>query len=103
MSTQVIFIQLCQQAGLGSPQTEYRFCPDRKFLFDYAFPDKMVAVEQEGGIYTKQAHGSITGILRDIEKYNLAASLGWRVLRIEPSKLFKTETIELIKKTLTYK
>jgi very-short-patch-repair endonuclease len=42
----------------------------------------MVAVECEGGIYTRQAHGSISGILRDIEKYNAATSLGWRVFRV---------------------
>jgi len=65
---------------------EYQFHNKRKFKFDYAFVDKKIAVEQEGGIFTKQAHGSITGILRDMEKYNLAVECGWRVLRYVPGK-----------------
>lgn len=100
MSTDKIFIQLCQQYIEKTPETEYRFHPVRKFKFDYAFINDKLAVECEGGIYTKQAHGSITGILRDMEKYNLAASMGWRVLRFTPKQLLTFETIELIKTAL---
>lgn len=59
----------------------------RKFKFDYALPRIKVAIEIEGGIYSGRAHGSVTGILRDMEKYNLAAMLGWRVIRIEPKRV----------------
>lgn len=82
------------------PKREYRFAAEavggpgrglrerlkraglRDWRFDFAWPEQMVAVECEGGIYTRQAHGSISGILRDIEKYNAATSLGWRVFRV---------------------
>ena len=60
---------------------EYKFCPDRKYRADYAIPDWRLLIEIEGGIYNKKAHGSITGILRDIEKYNLAAVHRYFVLR----------------------
>jgi hypothetical protein len=36
-----------------------------------------------------------------MEKYNLAASLGWRLLRTTPSGLHDLETIALIRRTLT--
>ena len=59
----------------AEPVTEYVFCPYRKYRFDYAWPDYHVALEKEGGVFTRQAHGSVTGILRDIDKYNLAAQV----------------------------
>lgn len=92
------FPGLCISAGLPLPVKEYKFCEYRRFRFDYAFVEQKVAVEKEGGIYTHQAHGSITGILRDLEKYSLAAELGWRVLRYLPNKI----DYEQIKRTLNY-
>lgn len=44
---------------------------NRKFRSDIFFPVPNLAVEIEGGIFTNGAHGSITGILRDIEKQNV--------------------------------
>ncbi len=74
------------------PQPEFKFHPTRKWKFDYAFPEQQIAVEVEGGIYgykdksgkfkSRGAHSSITGIKRDIEKYNAATVLGWKVLRL---------------------
>lgn len=66
---------------------EYKFDEsedERQFRFDYAWPAKKIAVEIEGGIWRKGggAHSHPTGILRDIEKYNLAVMQGWRVIRV---------------------
>lgn len=105
MSAEVIFIQLCQQMGLPTPKLEHRFVETRKFRFDFAFPEQKLALEKEGGIWRKGggAHSHPMNIVRDIEKYNLASSLGWRILRVPPEKLLKIETIELIKKSLEWK
>jgi len=59
---------------------EYRFHPVRRFKFDYAFPDKLLAIEYEG-IKGKSRHTTMTGYTRDCEKYNLATTMGWRILR----------------------
>lgn len=40
-------------------------------------------------------------MVKDMEKYNRAASLGWRLLRVTPSQLHDLETIELLAATLT--
>ena len=93
---QELFIDLLVQNGLPVPQVEYRFAPPRKFRADYAWPEHGVLLEQEGGVYTGQAHGSVTGILRDMEKYNLAAVHGWRVVRILPSQMLSQQTIDLL-------
>lgn len=68
--------------GLPKPDREYRFHPTRKFRFDFAWPVQRVAAEVEGGIWRPRgAHSGGTAILRDMEKHNLAASLGWSVYR----------------------
>ena len=68
---------------LPTPTKEYRFAPPRRFRFDYAWPDRMVALEYEGGLYaTKGGHTSISGYAKDCEKYNLAALAGWTVIRV---------------------
>lgn len=60
------------------PIPEYQFC-DRKWRFDFAFPDGRVAVEFDGGQW--QAGGGRHNQDPDRLKLNTAASLGWRVLR----------------------
>jgi len=60
---------------------EFKFCKTRKYKADYAFPDKMILIEYEGLMSSKSRHTTITGYSKDCEKYNLAATLGYRVLR----------------------
>lgn len=67
-------------AGLPIPETEYQFHPTRKWAFDFAFPDYMLAVEVEGGIWTGGRHTSAKGYKTDREKYNTAQLFGWTVL-----------------------
>lgn len=86
--------------GLKEPEREYKFAPGRKYRCDFAWPDKRLLVEVEGGIYTKQAHGSITGILRDVQKYNLAAELGYKVLRVTPDMIKSGEALNLIERAM---
>ncbi len=69
--------------GNGLPlQSEYKFYPGRKWRFDYAIPDKMVAIELEGGVYTNGRHTRGKGYENDCEKYNAALSQGWKVFRL---------------------
>lgn len=63
---------------------EYRFHPKRKWRFDAAWPEKMIAVEFEGGIWTGGRHTRGKGYENDCEKYNNALLLGWRVFRLTP-------------------
>ena len=63
------------------PEREYRFHPERKWRFDFAFPAAKVAVECEGGVFVQGRHNRGASMLADMEKYNAAAELGWAVLR----------------------
>ena len=74
---------------MGDPQypaeREYRFDPQRKWQFDFAFPDQKVAVEIDGGQWAP--HGGRHARDTDREKLNRAAVLGWRVLRYSGTML----------------
>jgi very-short-patch-repair endonuclease len=90
------FIALLKSERFPVPETEYRFHPVRKFRFDYAWPNEKVALEVEGGVWNRGAHGRGTGIVRDMEKYNLAATMGWKVLRVLPKDLPRDETLAML-------
>jgi hypothetical protein len=49
--------------------------------FDFAWPDLMLAVEVEGGMWSGGRHNRAQGFAEDCRKYNAAVRLGWRVLR----------------------
>ena len=53
----------------------------RRFRFDFAWADKMLGVEIEGGVFSGGRHTRGVGYSRDLEKYNLAAMHGWTVYR----------------------
>ena len=66
-------------------KTEYQFCDERRWRFDFAIPDPdiMLAVEIEGGTRNKSRHTSFDGFHNDCDKYNTAALMGWIVLRFD--------------------
>ena len=69
-------------AGCAAPVSEYKFArPARQWRFDFAWPDRKVAVELEGGVYTNGRHVRPAGYQADCAKYNEATQRGWRVLR----------------------
>lgn len=62
---------------------EHQFCPGRKFRFDFCVIDLKIAVEFEGGIYQQiSGHNTAKHYTKDTDKYNWAAVLGWRVIRV---------------------
>lgn len=86
--------------GIEMPMLEYRFSPPRKWRFDYAWINQKVAVEIEGGIWTRGRHLRGSGFLGDMEKYNTATRQGWRVFRFTPQQLRKGEAQSFIKEIL---
>jgi very-short-patch-repair endonuclease len=68
---------------------EHRFHPTRKWRFDFAvLPiEKKIAVEVEGGVWSGGRHTRGSGYIGDMEKYNEAALMGWKVLRYPASQI----------------
>ena len=90
------FAFFCECLKAPKHEIEYRFC-DRRFRFDFAWPDKKIAVEIEGGIYSGGRHVRGKGFENDCEKHNLAQRLGWKVYRFTSSMITTIEVEKIIK------
>ena len=86
--------------GLPDPEREFRFHETRRWRFDFAFPNKMLAVEVEGGIWTGGRHVRGKGFGADAEKMNEAALLGWTVLRFTPTVIRTGEAVAMIERAM---
>jgi hypothetical protein len=92
-----LFLKQFKEKGLIEDYvTELQFDEVRKFRFDWAIPSLKIGIEYEGIMSTKSRHTTISGYSKDIEKYNLAITLGWRVLRYT-AKNYKDLETDLIK------
>jgi hypothetical protein len=66
---------------LPQPEREYRFAKPRRWRWDFCWPDKLVAVEVQGGVWmVKGRHTTGRGATSDAEKFSTAAVLGWRII-----------------------
>lgn len=95
MSSEAAHPQYLWTAYNLHPDREYRFHRKRLWRLDFAWPERMVGVEIEGGIWMKGAtgrggaHSLPSNIIRDMEKHNEATRLGWRIFRFTPTELHK--------------
>ncbi|SRR6266446_2339022 len=69
-------------------EREYRFHKTRKWRFDYVL-SASVAVEIEGAIWQQGRHTRGKGYQADLDKYNSATMLGWRVLRFSTQDILR--------------
>lgn len=128
MNPQVV-IRCWEQMGLPRAVAEHRFCPGRKWRFDYAFPAQSkaqglkpkvsraaapaldvsletkdcpggVAIEVQGGIWTRGRHTRGAALVKEWEKLNTAAALGWRVLYCAPGGELSRDFVQLLEQAL---
>lgn len=85
--------------GIPEPTPEFRFC-ERKWLFDWAWCEVKVALEQDGGVWVRGRHSRGKGQIADMAKLNRAAVLGWAVLRCTPQQLESGEIMATIREAL---
>jgi very-short-patch-repair endonuclease len=77
------FCNMLQLGDIGGYVREYRFDIQRRWRFDFAWPSQKLAVEIEGGVWSRGRHTRGAGYVADLEKYNAATLLGWQVLRYD--------------------
>jgi hypothetical protein len=99
--THGLFFGLLKRDGIPLPETEFAFALPRKWRMDFAWPDAKVFLEVDGGIWTRGRHTRGAGWLKDTEKLNTAAAMGWRYLRCTPQTLHDLELIATIKTALS--
>lgn len=69
---------------------EHEFHPERRWRFDFAAPCARVALEIEGGVWTRGRHSRGAGMIGDMRKYNAATAKGWKIIRCTP-QMFEDE------------
>jgi hypothetical protein len=88
-------------AGLKTPVREHRFAPPRRWRFDLAWPDRMLACECEGGVWTGGRHTRGNGFEGDCAKYSSAALMGWRVLRCTAGQVKSGVALQWVERGLS--
>lgn len=80
------------------PVREFPFARSigRKWKADFAWKDRMILLEVEGGTYSKGRHVRPLGYRNDCEKYSVAAALGWKVIRVTTDMIADGTAIRLL-------
>ena len=94
------FLSQIAQLGLPEPETQYRFHPTRLWRFDGAYPDCKLAFEVEGGVWINGGHNRGSGYIKNCEKYNEAARLGWTLLRFPSPWIASGEAVNYLESVL---
>lgn len=84
---------------LPEPVREHRFC-ERRWRFDLAWPERLLAVEVDGGIHSNGRHVRGKGYTNDCVKLNRAALEGWTVLRVTTGMVSSGEAIGSLERAL---
>ena len=79
-------------------EREFKFHPKRKWRADFHLVEKMILVEVEGGIWSGGRHTRGKGYLGDMEKYNAATVMGYRVIRFSTEQVKSGLAIQQIEK-----
>lgn len=87
---------------IPKPVFEHRFHPVRKWRFDLCWPEHKVALEVQGSIFKNGRHNRGAAMLKEWEKLNTAAAMGWRILYCQPSELCMVTTCMMIVEALNY-
>lgn len=85
---------------LPAPECQYRFAPPRRWTFDFCWPAWKLALEVEGGIWTKGRHTRGKGYERDCEKYNEAALAGFRLLRVTTGMVADGRALRVVERAI---
>lgn len=89
--------------GIPTPVFELRFAPPRRWRFDLCWPEFKIALEVQGGIFVNGRHSRGAALLKEWEKLNTAAVLGWRIIYCQPKYLCTEKTAYFIRSAIIKK
>ena len=81
-------------------EPEFRFCPKRKWRADYCVfgSPNNILIEIEGAVWTQGRHTRGSGYTKDLEKYRMAAALGYKVFRFSTGEVLDGTAKEFLRK-----
>ena len=83
---------------LPVPVREHKFHHIRRWRFDLAFLKERLAIEIEGAVWIMGRHTRGSGFVKDMEKYNEATFLDWKLLRFTPNDVRTGNAIKFLNK-----
>ena len=96
----LLLLEQIMAEKLPAPILEHRFDAVRKWRFDLAYPDRMLAIEVDGAVYARGRHTRGKGFEGDCAKFNEAALQNWRVLRYSSGMVKRGEAVLDLKRAL---
>lgn len=99
----ILMWQHLRELGGGQTSKEYKFFPKRKWRADFLLEWNIrlkILIEIEGGACSRGRHTRGAGFIGDMDKYNHAALLGYKVLRFTPAQVLDGSAISFIKRVL---
>lgn len=96
------FLRDIANAGIPAPTLEVKFHDTRKWRLDFAYPDRRIAIEYQGGNFSggKGGHSSIAGLMRDYEKFTEAALHGWLLILIDAASVRSGQAVEWVRRAM---
>lgn len=85
---------------LPEHEKEIMFHPERRWRFDYAWPDIKIALEVHGGVFTNGRHTRGKGFTEDKVKMNTAQLLGWIVIEATTAHVKNGQMLTWIKEAI---
>ena len=81
---------------IPEPVREYRVWDQRRWRFDFAWPNYKIAVEVHGGLFISGRHSRGMGQQGDFDKMNVAQLLGWNVFQFSTGDVKKGVAVECL-------
>lgn len=94
------FLRQVQAVPLLEPVREYVFARPRKYRFDFAWPEQLIAVEVQGGVFSRGRHVRGKGYEDDCEKFNLAMLIGWHVFQFTARHIRCGLAVDVVRRAL---
>jgi very-short-patch-repair endonuclease len=89
------------QRGQPLPIREYRFAaPARQWRFDGAYVAAKIGIECDGGTWVQGRHTRGYGFENDCEKLDLAAVMGWLILRFTTDMIADGRALTYVERAL---
>lgn len=87
-------------AGLPLPEREVKFHPERRWRMDFLWPERKLALEVHGAVWTGGRHTTGAGMTKDCEKFSAAAIMGYRLIQCTTAHVKSGIALEWVKKAL---
>lgn len=82
------------------PSERHEYAKPRNWRCDFAWPDRKLAIEVEGGLFTQGRHTRGSGFTKDLEKYNAITEAGWTLFRVSRREIKSGEALRIIERAL---